>query len=464
MINLEEPMSVEYAVTNPATGRVETTVPTMSAEEMQSALKRSVAAFAEWRSASVAQRAEQLAAVAGLFRERRGALAQLITREMGKPNHEALGEVALVADIFQYYADQGPSFLAESEFEPMGGGKAVLRKEPLGSILGVMPWNFPYYQVARFAAPTLVAGNAVIVKHAPQCPESAMAIEEIFRDAGLPQDVYINVFATNEQVADMIADPRIMGVSVTGSERAGTAVAEVAAKNLKKVVLELGGSDALIVLDSPDLAKTVAQAAASRMFNAGQACNSPKRMIVAQDIYDEFLERLVAAVGAVKWGDPSDPGTTVGPMASLAAADRLVTQVKEAVSRGATLHVGGNRVDGAGAYVEPAVLSGITPDMPTFHEELFGPVAVVYAAASVDEAVDLANNSPFGLGASVFSADTDKAVEVAARLDTGMVWINSPEGSAPDLPFGGVKRSGIGRELGALGIDEFVNKKTVYIP
>jgi len=325
-----------------------------------------------------------------------------------------------------------------------------------------MPWNYPYYQVARFAAPNLMIGNTIILKHAPQCPESALAMQQIFRDAGLPEDAYINVFATNEQVADMIADPRVCGVSVTGSERAGSAVAAVASKHLKKVVLELGGSDPFIVLDADDVAGVAQAAAAARMENGGQACNAAKRMIVADGVYDDFLGEFTKAMAAHVTGDPTDPNVNYGPLSSEQAARNLMEQVQDAISKGATVHTGGRRVNRPGAFIEPTVLSGVTPDMRAFREELFGPVAVVYKVSSADEAVELANSSAYGLGGAVFSTDTELALSVADRLDVGMAWVNQAEGGGPELPFGGTKRSGVGRELGPLGIDEFVNKKLIH--
>jgi succinate-semialdehyde dehydrogenase/glutarate-semialdehyde dehydrogenase len=289
-------------------------------------------------------------------------------------------------------------------------------------------------------------------------------MEQIFRDAGLAQDAYVNVFATNSQIADMIADPRVVGVSVTGSERAGAAVAEVAGRNLKKVVLELGGSDPFIVLDSGDVTKTVKAAVAGRMGNAGQACNAAKRIIVVADLYDEFVDRFSATMAALRPGDPADPASDLGPLSSEEAANRLMGQINEAVDKGATLRTGGRRVDRPGAFVEPTVLTDVTPEMRAYHEELFGPAAVIYRVAGAAEAVELANSSSFGLGGVVYSADPVRAAEVADLLDTGMVWINSPQGSMADLPFGGTKRSGVGRELGPYGIDEFVNKKLIYTP
>ena len=366
------------------------------------------------------------------------------------------------APIYGYYADNAGELLKDQPLDSNTSGTAMVRKTPIGPILGIMPWNYPYYQVARFAAPNLMAGNTVVLKHAPQCPESALAIQRIFRDAGLPADAYINIFATDEQVATMLADPRICGVSVTGSERAGSAVAAVAGRNLKKVVLELGGSDPFIVLDGADLPAVAKAAAEARMENGGQACNASKRMIVTEDIYDEFVSEFTAAMSGYTTGDPFDPATSYGPLSSERAAQILIEQIDDAVSKGATVHLGGHRLDRPGAFVEATVLSGVTPEMRAYREELFGPAAVVYKVANADEAVDLANSSSYGLGGAVFSSDEGLALDVADRLDVGMVWINQAEGGGPELPFGGTKRSGVGRELGPLGIDEFVNKKLIH--
>jgi succinate-semialdehyde dehydrogenase / glutarate-semialdehyde dehydrogenase len=454
----------EFKVVNPATNETEREFPAATDAEVEQVLERSARAFRSWRTSTKDERAKVLRRVADLYKERIDDLAALITREMGKPTREAKGEIQLVVTIYRYYADQGPELLKDTPLSPRAGGTALIRKEPIGPLLGIMPWNYPYYQVARFAAPNLMAGNTIILKHAPQDPESALAMEQIFRDAGLPEDAYINIFATNSQIADMIADPRVAGVSVTGSERAGAAVAEVAGRNLKKVVLELGGSDPFIVLDSDNLAGTVKAAVAGRMGNAGQACTAAKRFIVVGDLYDEFVGNFTAAMAALRPGDPTDPDSDLGPLSSEAAAERLMEQISDAVDQGATLHTGGKRVDRPGAFVEPTVLTGVTPQMRAYHEELFGPAAVIYRVADASEAVELANSSSFGLGGAVYSADPDRAQEVAGLLDTGMVWINSPTGSMADLPFGGTKRSGVGRELGPSGIDEFVNKKLIYTP
>ena len=454
----------EYKVVNPATNETEREFAAATDAEIEQVLERSERAYQSWRTTGKDERTKMLLRVAELYKERVDDLAALITREMGKPTREAKGEIQLVISIYRYYADQGPALLQDVPLSPRAGGTALVRKEPVGPLLGIMPWNFPYYQVARLAAPNLMVGNTIILKHAPQCPESALAMEQIFHDAGLLDGAYINVFATNSQIADMIADPRVSGVSVTGSERAGAAVAEVAGRNLKKVVLELGGSDPFIVLDSDDVTKTVAAAVGARMLNAGQACNAAKRIIVVGDLYSEFVDQFSAAMAALHPGDPADPASDFGPLSSEGAAELLMGQIRDAVDKGATLRTGGQRLDRPGAFVEPTVLTDVTPQMRAYREELFGPAAVVYRVADASEAIELANSSSFGLGGVVYSADQARAEEVADLLDTGMVWINSPQGSMADLPFGGTKRSGVGRELGPAGIEEFVNKKLIYTP
>lgn len=454
----------EYRVINPATGEEGTAHPGVTDSQVQSVLDRSRQAYQSWRTTSIEDRSAILTRVAGLYTERADDLATLITTEMGKTTREALGEVQLVAAIFTYYAEQGPGFLADTPLDPQGGGEGVVRKAPIGPLLGVMPWNFPYYQVARFAAPNLMLGNTIVLKHASQCPESALAIQQIFIDAGLPEDAYINIFASTDQIADMVADARIAGVSVTGSEGAGAAVAEVAGKNLKKVVLELGGSDAFVVLDAADLGPVVEAAVTGRVGNAGQACNGTKRIIVVDALYDDFVEQFTTAMAALTTGDPTDEATDFGPLSSHGAVDAIQEQVQDAIEKGATVRTGGTRLEGEGAYFPATVLTDVTPDMRAYSEELFGPVAVVYRAADTDHAIEIANDSDFGLGGTVFSDDLATARAAADRIDTGMVWINSAQGSAPDLPFGGTKRSGVGRELAADGMEEFVNRKLIYAP
>ncbi|WP_417218254.1 NAD-dependent succinate-semialdehyde dehydrogenase [Arthrobacter sp.] len=450
-----------YAVTNPATGQVEKEFETITDAGLQEAATAAHAAFGSWRTSSVDDRVALLGRVADLYEERKDELASIITREMGKPVLQARGEIDIVVSIYRYYAQNGPKYLEDEQLDVVAGGTAVVRKEGLGVLLGIMPWNFPYYQVARFAAPNLMNGNTILLKHAPQCPESALAMEQVFRDAGAPEGAYVNIFATNEQIAELIADPRIQGVSLTGSERAGSAVAEVAGRNLKKVVLELGGSDPFILLDTANLDKTVKRAVNGRMGNGGQACNAAKRFVVMEDLYDDFVEKFTASLSAITPADPTDEKTFLGPLSSQAAADNLEKQVKSAIDEGATALVGGAKVSADAAFFQPTVLTGVTPDMDVFHQELFGPVAMIFKVASEEEAVALANDTPFGLGSSIFTEDPQRAQRVAHQIDAGMVYVNEPSGTAAELPFGGVKRSGVGRELGKYGMDEFVNRKLI---
>lgn len=451
-----------YKVTNPTTGEVIDEFPNATDERIHEAIDRAHDGYLTWRERPIADRTAVLLRAAEIFTERTDELATIITTEMGKRIDESRGEVGIVTDIFNYYANNAETLLADAPLT-ITGGDAVVQKRPVGVLIGIMPWNYPYYQVARFVAPNLLLGNTILLKHAQNCPRSSAAIEQVLHDAGLPVDAYINVYATNEQVAWMLADKRVQGVSLTGSERAGAAVAAEAGKNLKKVVLELGGSDPLIVLDSADLSKTVAVAVESRMSNTGQACNAPKRMIVMSHLYDEFVEQATKQLHEFSPGDPADPSTTLAPLSSADAADRLVEQIESAVRDGATLRTGGKRIEGPGAYVTPAVLTGVTPQMRVHSEELFGPVVVVYKANTEAEAVALANDTPFGLGSSVFSSDPDRARRIGEQIDAGMVYVNAAGGSQADLPFGGVKRSGVGRELGYLGIEEFMNKKVIKL-
>jgi len=450
-----------YAVTNPATGQVEQEFETITDAGLQDAATAAHTAFGTWRTSSIEDRVALLGRVADLYEERKVELAAIITREMGKPVLQAQGEIDIVVSIYRYYATNGPKYLEDEQLDVVAGGTAVVRKEGLGVLLGIMPWNFPYYQVARFAAPNLMNGNTILLKHAPQCPESALAMEQIFRDAGAPEGAYVNIFATNEQIAELIADPRIQGVSLTGSERAGSAVAETAGRNLKKVVLELGGSDPFILLDTANLDKTVKRAVNGRMGNGGQACNAAKRFVVMEDLYDDFVEKFTASLAAITPADPTDEQTFLGPLSSQAAADNLEQQVKSAIAEGATALVGGAKISADAAFFQPTVLTGVTPDMDAFHQELFGPVAMIFKVSSEEEAVALANDTPFGLGSSIFTEDPQRAQRVAHQIDAGMVYINEPSGTAAELPFGGVKRSGVGRELGKYGMDEFVNRKLI---
>ncbi|MHA7179364.1 NAD-dependent succinate-semialdehyde dehydrogenase [Arthrobacter sp. MDB2-24] len=453
-----------YAVVNPSTGETVREYDTFTDQEVDAAVSNTHDAYRQWsRSAPIQARTALIARVAALHTERREQLAEIIVREMGKPLDQALGEVDFAAAIYQYYADNGADFLADEPIElSEGTGSAFIRRAPLGVLLGIMPWNFPYYQVARFAGPNIVAGNTVLLKHAPQCPESAAAIAQIFDAAeaelGAHEHVYENLYATNEQIATVIADPRVQGISVTGSERAGAAVAELAGKHLKKVVLELGGSDPFILLSTEDLEGAVQDAVNARLDNNGQACNAAKRFIVIDSLYEEFVDKFTQAMKKVQPNDPMADGTLLGPLSSAAATSRLEEQLERAVSQGATVSVTG---EVSGNFFPPAVLTEVTPEMDAYHEEFFGPVAMIHKVASEEEAVRLANDTPFGLGSYVYTTDQEQALRVADAIEAGMVWINLVLGDAAELPFGGVKRSGSGRELGRFAIEEFVNKKMI---
>jgi succinate-semialdehyde dehydrogenase/glutarate-semialdehyde dehydrogenase len=451
-----------YAVVDPATGETVKEYPTITDDELRDGIARADRAHREWSTkATVAERAALVRRVGELHSERRKELADIIVTEMGKPFGQAVGEVDFAAAIYEFYADNAEGLMADEPIDLLeGDGSAVIRRSSLGVLLGIMPWNFPYYQVARFAGPNLVIGNTILLKHAPQCPQSAEAMQEIFNEAGFPDGAYVNIYATNEQIEWVIADPRVRGVSVTGSERAGAAVAEIAGRNLKKVVLELGGSDPFIVLGTDDLDKTVEDAVAARIDNAGQSCNAAKRMIVIDELYEPFLEKFTAALTAVKQGDPRERGIECGPLSSETAASRLEDQVKRAVEQGATVVAGGRR---NGNYFEPTVLTDITPENDAYREELFGPVAQVYRVGSEEEAVALANDTPFGLGSYLMTNDPEQAERVANQIDAGMVYVNIVGADGAELPFGGTKRSGFGRELGRYGADEFVNKKLIRI-
>ncbi len=451
-----------YAVVDPASGETVKEYSTISDDELRAAIARADQTHREWAPSTTAgERGALVRKVGELHEERREQLAEIIVREMGKPIEQALGEVDFCKAIYDFYADNAEDLMADEPIKLLDGeGSALIRRSSFGVLLGIMPWNFPYYQVARFAAPNLVIGNTILLKHAPQCPESAEAMEQMFHEAGIPEGAYTNVRATNEQIEWVIGDPRVRGVSLTGSERAGAAVAEIAGRNLKKVVLELGGSDPFLVLKTDDLDATVESAVAARLDNTGQSCNAGKRFIVVDELYEPFLEKFTEALTAVKPADPHSPDTTIGPLSSKTATERLEDQVKRAVQQGAKIVAGGEH---DGNFFSPTVITDITPDNDAYREEFFGPVAQVYRVGSEEEAVKLANDTPFGLGSYVFTNDEDQARRVADGLDAGMVYINAVGAEGAELPFGGVKRSGFGRELGRYGADEFVNKKLIRI-
>lgn len=451
---------MSYAVTNPATGETVKTFDTISDADLEAAIAAADTTFRTWsRSTTVQERAALIRRVGELHVERRQQLADIIVLEMGKPVEQALGEVDFAGAIYEYYADHADEFLKDEPIQLLDGdGSAVVRRSPLGVLLGIMPWNFPYYQVARFAGPNLVIGNTILLKHAEQCPESAAAIQQIFLDAGFPEGAYVNIYASHAQIETVIADPRVQGVSLTGSERAGAKVAEIAGRNLKKVVLELGGSDPFILLSTDDLDAAVQNAVDARLDNSGQSCNAAKRFVVIDELYEPFLEKFTAKLSEVEASDPTSEDSALGPLSSLKAAEKLDEQVKRAVDNGAKLVRGGGR---NGAFFETTVLTDVTPDNPASKEEFFGPVAQVYRAKDEDDAVRIANDTPFGLGSYLYTTDKEQASRVADRIEAGMVFVNVVLADGAELPFGGVKRSGSGRELGRFGADEFVNKKLI---
>jgi len=449
-----------FAVVDPFTGARGREVPFVSPEGLEAALATVWAGWQRIGDTSVQDRAAAIGRVADLHEERKEHLADLIVREMGKPRPQAVGEVELAAGIYRFYAEYGAELLADEAIEG-AAATAYIRKAPMGPLLGIMPWNFPYYQVARFAGPNIVVGNPILLKHAPQCPDSSAAIEQIFRDARVPEGMYENLVADHDQIQQVIADPRIRGVSLTGSERAGTAVAEAAGRALKKVVLELGGSDPFIVLSADDLDAVVEAAFRARFDNNGQSCNAPKRFLVVDSLYDAFADRLTARMAAVEPGDPTEDDTVLGPLSSELAARRIEDQVDRALAAGATARLAPRPRHGA-AYA-PVVLEGITEENPAYVEEFFGPVASLYRVRDEAEAIEIANATSFGLGAYIWTTDHEQALRVADRLETGMVYINAVLADSPELPFGGTKRSGTGREMGAIGIEEFINKKLIYV-
>ncbi|MEH0146398.1 NAD-dependent succinate-semialdehyde dehydrogenase [Corynebacterium sp. Q4381] len=455
-------MSNQYRVQNPVTNEIVETFDFAADEEIQEILAKSAEAFKTWRTTSYEERAEIVGKAAQLLKDRANELAQIAAEEMGKPIPEGEWEMNFSGDIMQFYADNAAEHSADKKVD-VPGGKAVVRRQALGTILGIMPWNYPIYQIARFAGPNLMNGNCIILKHAEITPKSAAAFEQILKDAGLPDGVYINVYATHDQIETIIADPRVQGVSLTGSERAGAKVAETAGRNLKKVVLELGGTDPYVILDSSDVRAAAQEAWDKRVHNAGQACTSNKRIIVMEDIYDQFVDEMVAIAESYKKGDPSNPGENeYFPMSSRRAAEILDDQVKRSVAAGANLRTGGE-MDETSAYFSPAVLTDLPVGSEPYYEEFFGPVAEIYKVSSEEEAIELANNSYQGLGGAVFSDDVDRAIKVADQIETGMIHVNLGQYFSAVLPFGGVKRSGFGRELSVFALDEFVNKQYLYV-
>ncbi len=453
-----------YATTNPYTAQVEKTFPNASDAEVAQALDQAQSAFATWKNASFAERAKVLQKAADLLRASHTDYAKILTLEMGKLLGEAEAEVELSAQILEYYVENAETLLAPEKLPSKHPSytEAWIEHEPQGILLAIEPWNFPYYQIVRIAAPQLAAGNVLLLKHASNVPQCAAAFEQLFREAGLPAGGFKNLYANRDQIKAIIEDPRVQGVALTGSEGAGSVVAAQAGNALKKSTMELGGADAFVVLEDAELDKAVSWAVTGRHWNAGQVCCSSKRIIVVDEIYDAFLEKYKAGVAQLKAGDPLDPSTTLAPLSSQGAADDLKKQVEEAVAHGAKLEVIGAEVPSTGAFFRPALLT-IAEDNPAYRWEFFGPVSQVIRAKDEADAIRIANDSPFGLGGSVFTQDIKRGVKVAQQIFTGMVYINHPTGVAADLPFGGVRRSGYGRELVGLGIKEFVNHKLIAV-
>ncbi|MGY1665652.1 NAD-dependent succinate-semialdehyde dehydrogenase [Geodermatophilus sp. SYSU D00696] len=451
---------------NPATGETLTSYPGSDVGEALSVLASVTEAQAAWTGTPVEQRAEVVRSIGAQLRKQADELAALMTAEMGKPIAEARAEVEKSATACDFYADHGPAALAPRDVDT-GDQRSWVAHEPLGVVLAVMPWNFPFWQVLRFAAPTLLAGNTAILKHSPNVTGCALAVEQVFRDAGLPENAFRSIVVAEEDVPAvsqaLLEDDRIAAVSLTGSERAGSAVAATAGRVIKKSLLELGGSDPFVVLDDADLDAAVAGAVKSRFINSGQSCLAAKRFVVHRAVAEEFSRRFAAAVADLRVGDPTDPATTIGPMARADLLDGLERQVRESVAAGASVLVGGQRLDREGAWFAPTVVTDVTPDMPVMAEETFGPVAAVVTVSDDDEAVRVANATRYGLAASVWSSAPQRALAVGRRITSGALFVNAVVASDPRLPFGGTKRSGYGRELGEAGALEFTNTRTYVI-
>ena len=451
-----------YRSVNPATGEVLKTFPEHTDQQVMDALARADRAFRTWSARPFSERSKIIGRCAQVLLNRKEELARLATLEMGKRIAESRGEVELSASILQYFADNAEAFLAPKTFKSVTGD-ARLEYSPFGVLLSIQPWNYPYYQLSRFAGPHLMSGNVILLKHAPGVPQCAVAFDLALKEAGVPEGVYTNLFLSNDQAGVLIDDPRVKGIALTGSERAGEALASRAGKNLKKSTMELGGSDAFIVLDDADLDHTVAMAILGRFGNNGQTWIGAKRFIVVESMLEKFLPQFIAAAKTLRLGDPLDETVTLGPLSSDAALQLILRQIQEATSHGAEVLLGGKRAGEPGAFLEPTILTNVTPDNPAYRQEFFGPVALVFPAKNEEEAIAIANDSPFGLGGSVYTSDIERGKRVASRIETGMVFINYPDVSAPDLPFGGIKRSGYGKELSNLGLEEFVNKKLILV-
>jgi len=447
---------------NPTTNKVVKSFEEMDESKVNQLLDQAHGSYQNWKKTTYDQRGTLLHKVASLLRMHKQKLAKIITLEMGKLIAQAEAEIELSAAIFDYYATNGAKFLLDKPIDTEFGS-AFIRNSPIGVILGVEPWNFPFYQVARFAAPNLMIGNTILLKHASMVPQCALSIEELFVEAGASRGVYTNLFISGERASTLVSDTRIKGVSLTGSEKAGASIAAQAGKYIKKSVLELGGSDAFIVLEDANIDQAVEWGVVGRINNNGECCVASKRFIVVEAVADEFLKKFKSKLANLNIGDPMDPRTELGPLSSEAAAVTINDQVERAVAAGAKVLLGGKRAVREGAYMEPTILAEITRENPIYFEELFGPVASYYVVQDEEEAVTLANDSSYGLGCSIFTEDTERGKRIANQIDTGMVFINHPTWTQADLPFGGTKNSGYGRELSELGIQEFVNRKLIRI-
>ena len=449
-----------YQSFNPANGKLVKNFEEISDAQLETKIAAAQSCFQTWRYKSYAERAVIVAQAAKLMHEKADAFAQIETMEMGKRIGEAHGEVEFSSRILGYYAKNAERFLAPVKLNPTVG-EAHMESSPIGVIFCVEPWNFPYYQLARIAGPHLMAGNTLVVKHAGIVPQCAIAFEKLLLDAGAPAGLYTNLVISHEQSSRIVDDPRIKGVALTGSVAAGQTIAADAGRNLKVSSMELGGSDAFIVLEDADLEHTIKWAVWGRMYNCGQTCCAAKRFIVVDAVADKFLAKFKTALEALKPGDPTDEKTTLGPLSSESALLQLIAQVDDAVAKGAKMVMGGKRIDRPGSFMQPTILTDIKPGNPAFRDEFFGPVVSFYRVKNEDEAIALANDSDFGLGGSVWTKDVARGRRVASRVETGMMFINNIDWSDAELPFGGIKNSGYGRELGDMGIQQFVNKKLV---